>query len=738
MTAGLSRRAFLGGAGALVVGFTLPAPLRAQVGTPPAKAGLYSGVDAWLAVAPDGGVTLFTGKVELGTGVSTALAQLVAEELDVPVSRVTVVQGDTERTPDQGQTVGSKTLQVGGPPIRQAAAEARQALLALAGARLGAPPDRLTVNDGVVSVVGDASRRVTYADIVGGRRFNRTIGTAAAPKTPDRHRVVGVSVPRTDIPGKVTGRHRYLQDVRLPGMLHGRVVRPASVGAVLRRVDEASVARVPGLVKVVVRDNFVGVVAEREEQAIEAAHALKVEWTPGPALPDASSLHRRIREAKTTDRVLKSVGDVEAALAASAKTLHATYEWPLQMHASIGPSCAVADVRGAEATIWSASQGVFLLRDAIGQLLGLAPDKIRVVFVEAAGCYGHNGADDAAADAALLSQAAGKPVRVQWMRHDEHGWEPKGPAMVMEVRGGLDARGGVGAWDYGVWTPTHSTRPAGQAGNTLAGQLIGRTARNGFTGGDRNAQSTYVFPHQRVAVHWLDALPLRVSALRGLGGPQNTFANESFIDELAAAAGADPVEYRLRHLEDPRAVAVLEAAAKAAGWQAGPAGRRRTNGPIATGRGVAYAQYESKDAYVAMVADVEVTRATGAVRVTDVFVAHDCGQIVNPDGVRNQIEGNVIQTISRTLKEAVAFDRGGVTSLDWGSYPILTFPEVPERIEIVLIDRPHEPSLGAGEPAACPVPAAIANALFDATGARLRTVPFTADRVRAALDAARG
>jgi CO/xanthine dehydrogenase Mo-binding subunit len=369
--------------------------------------------------------------------------------------------------------------------------------------------------------------------------------------------------------------------------------------------------------------------------------------------------------------------------------------------------------------------------------LKLPLERVRVIFAESAGCYGHNGADDAAADAALLSQAAGRPVRVQWMRHDEHGWEPKGVPMVMDVRGGVDARGAVVAWDYAVWSPTHSTRPVAHAGNLLAGQLVGLTPKTVPIGGDRNARHGYVFPNSRVVIHWLPGVPLRVSSLRGLGAPQNSFANESFMDELAAAAGADPVEFRLRHLKDPRAVAVVEAAARLAAWQPRPSPRpAAAGGSVATGRGVAYAQYENDQAYVAMVADVEVNRRTGAVRVTKAFVAHDCGLVINPDGVRSQIEGNVLQTISRTLKEEVRFDRSRVTSLDWRDYPILTFAEAPDDIVITVIDRPEERSMGAGEPAACPVPAAVANAIYAATGARLRRVPLTPERVKAALDAA--
>ena len=732
----LSRRAFVQSAGALVVTFALPASGRGQTSTPGEKPSPYSGVDAWLAVGGDGSVTLYTGKVELGTGVQTALAQIAAEELDVPVSRITVVQGDTDRSPDQGYTVGSKSISQGGPPVRAAAAEARAALLELAAAKLAVGVDRLSVQDSVVSVQGDASRRATYADLIGGRRFNRTVRATPPTKSRGAYRVVGTSVPRVDIPTKATGTHVYVHNVRLPGMLHGRTVRPSTVGAALIDVDESSVRALPGNVRVVRKANFLGVVADREEQAIAAAQALKATWRENSGLPEREKLPDWLRGAAATDKQLVAVGDPASGLGSAAKTLHATYTWPFQMHGSIGPSCGVADVRGDKATVWSGSQGVFGLRDAVAALLGLKSENVRVVFAEGSGCYGHNGIDDAAADAALLSEAVGKPVRVQWMRHDEHAWEPKGPAMVMDVRAGLDPRGGVVAWDYQVWTPTHSTRPRREPGNLLAGQLTGHPMKFAYSGGDRNAPHTYVFPNDRVLVHWVQTSPIRPSALRGLGAPQNTFANESFMDELAALAGTDPLAFRLAHLKDPRAIAVLEAAAQRAGWQARPSPQpgATTSRGLARGRGLAFVQYENDTGYAAIVSDVEVDRSTGVVRVSRIVAAHDCGLIVNPDGVRNQVEGNVIQAISRTLKEEVQFDRARITSVDWVSYPILTFPELPDAVDVVLIDRPDQPSLGAGEPATCPVPAAIANAVFDATGARLRSVPFTPDRVKAVLD----
>ncbi len=724
-----SRREFLKSAGVVIVTFAWPTSLGAQ----PARETTAAGVDAWLAVAADGAVTLFTGKVEIGTGVSTALAQIVAEELDVRVERVGVIQGDTERTPNQGYTAGSKTIQQGGPPIRQAAAEARRTLVGLAAARLGVMPEQLGVDDGVVALRGDAARRVTYAELIGGRRFERAVSTSTPTKRPGEYRVVGTSVARVDIPGKVTGAPSYVHDLRLPGMLHARVVRPPTIGATVESIDASSVREVPGHVRVIREANFIGVVAEREEQAIRAAQVLKVTWRESATLPDIADLHREIRAARTTDKTVSSRGDITAGFAGAVRTIAATYEWPFQMHASLGPSCSVADVTDERATIWCSSQGVFGLRGSLAKLLNRPAERIHLVFAEGAGCYGHNGADDVAADAALLSRAVGRPVRVQWMRHDEHAWEPKGPAMVMQARGAVDGNGRAVAWEYEVWSPTHSTRPRGNAGETLAGQLQGLPIKVPFIGGDRNARHGYEIDNDRVVIHWLVDMPLRVSALRGLGAPQNTFANESFIDELAALAGADPVDFRLRHLRDQRAIDVVRAAASLASWQPRIGAAGRAENPIARGRGFAYAQYENENAYVAMVADVEVDRRTGAIRVRRVFVAHDCGLIVNPDGVRNQIEGNVVQTISRTLKEEVRFDRRRVTSLDWQSYPLLRFSEVPEAIEITLIDRRDQPSVGAGEPAACPVPAAIANAVFAATGVRLRRVPFTPERVKEAL-----
>ena len=720
-----SRRDFLERSGALVVSFGLPVGALAQAGSPPTQ-----DLDAWLAIATDGHVTAFCGKVELGTGVETAIAQLVAEELEVAVAQVSLVMGDTERCPDQGPTVGSRTLQGAGPQLRQAAADARQTLVNMAAARLGVPAASLAAKDGVVT--GPGGRRVSYAELVGGGRLDGKLAARGRLKPPASMSVIGKPVPRVDLPGKVYGTHPYLQNLAVPRMLHGRVVRSPRAGATVAAVDASAVAALPGNVRVVGLGNFVGVVADREEQAIAAAAALRVSWQGGAELPEAEALPAALKAAPATERVAQANGDVEAALATAARTASAEYFVPFQMHASIGPSCAVADVRADAATLWSATQSSFLTRASVATLLGLAAEQVRLIWVEGSGCYGHNGADDVTADAALLSQAVGAPVRVQWTRADEHGREPKGPAMAIAVRGGLDARGRVVAWDSRVYSATHSSRPNGAApGNLLAGAELGLPRSAGVVGVDRNARPTYRFANDRVRLSLLESAALRTSALRGLGSPQNTFATESFMDELAAAARVDPMAFRLRHLQDPRAVAVLEEVAKLARWDPRPS--PQADRASATGRGAAFVQYDNAGAYVGLVVEVRVDRASGKVRVERAYVAHDCGLIVNPDGVRNQIEGNVIQGVSRALLEEVKFDRFAVTSLDWGSYPILRFSEVPDEIAISLIDRRDQPSLGAGEPATAPVFAAVANAIFDATGARLRSVPFTPERVKAAL-----
>ncbi len=692
-------------------------------------------LDDWLAIEPDGTIVVYSGKVELGTGVRTALAQIVAEELDVPVTRIRMVMGDTARTPNEGYTAGSKTIQMGGAALRSAAAEARQALLEMAAGRFEAPQDVLVVRAGTIAVRENPSRSVTYAELMGGRRFNRLVTGAAPRKAPSDYTIVGTDAPRLDLLAKFTGQPSFVHNLRLPDMLHARVVRPPSPGATLVSLDE-SVAQG---VRVVRRGGFVAVVAEREFQAIQAARQLQeagTTWQETARLPPLGELYDWLRAQPTADRVVAESGAVETGLHGATRSLEATYRQPFHAHAAIGPSCAVAQWQDGTLTVWCSSQGVFQLRGALADLLELPVERIHVIYLEGAGCYGQNGHDDVAADAALLArelagQWTGRPVRVQWSREDEFAWEPKGPAMVMQVHGALDEQGRIAGWDYHAWSPPHGNRPR-TALNLLAGQLLREQPappNEFFLGGDRNAATNYTLPNSRVTLHWLSWVPLRWSSFRSLGATANTFANESFMDELAAAAGADPLAFRLRHLDDPRGRDVLAAAAKQAGWG--------TPLPDGEGRGIAYAQYENREAYVATVAQVRVDRGSGALRVLRVVVAHDCGLIINPNGVRNQIEGNVIQATSRALKEEVRFDGRRITSLDWDSYPILTFAEVP-GVEIVLLNRPDQPAVGAGEPATITTAPAIANGIFAATGARVRQVPFTPERVRAALAALPG
>lgn len=691
----------------------------------PGAMGQPSGLlDDWLAIETDGTIVVFSGKVELGTGVRTALAQIVAEELDVSLASVRMVMGDTAHTPDEGYTAGSKTIQTGGVVLRRVAAEVRRVLLDLAADQLEVAQDDLITRDGAVEVRGVPDRRITYATLIGGRRFERSITGHAPLKRPDEYHIVGTAVPRLDLPHKFTGAASFVQDVRLPGMLHGRVVRPAGAGATLMSLGASALPDA----QVIRIGSFVGVVAEREEVAIRAAQQLPVTWHLAPPLPPMEELFQYIRSQPTTDQVVLESGEVEEARHQSTISLEATYTQPFQAHASLGPSCAVAEWRDGAVTVWCSSQGVFPLQRALADLLELPVERVRVIHVEGAGCYGQNGSDDVAADAALLARAADRPVRVQWMREDEFVWEPKTPAMVIDLRGALDADSHISAWSFEAWSPSHMNRPRGGL-DFVAGQLMHEAparARDFFAGGDRNALTNYALASQRVTMHWLAGVPLRSSSMRSLGATANTFANESFIDELAAACGADPLAFRLGHLDDPRARAVLVAAARRAQWgDALPAGE---------GRGIAFARYENREAYVATVAHVRVDAASGLVRLLRMVVAHDCGLIINHDGVRNQIEGNVIQSASRALKEEVRFETTGVVSRDWETYPILTFSELP-TIDIELIERPEDPSVGAGEPATVTTAPAIANAIFAAVGARVRQIPFTAARVRQALGA---
>jgi len=731
-----NRRDFLKGTGILIVGFSLPSFVRtahAQSATAPKTVALDE-VDAFLAIDRSGRVTLYSGKVELGTGVRTALTQIVAEELDVPMARVEVIEGDTALTPAQGPTWGSLSIQVGGIQIRQAAATGRQALLQEAAKRLDVPAADLIVEQGTVRS-RSGGKQVTYGELIGGKNFSLKLDKNAPLKDPATYKIVGQSVPRYDIPPKMTGQFTYIHDFKVPGMLHGCVVRPPAMGASLQSVDENSVRGIPGLVKVVRQGNFLGVVAESEWGAMQAAQKLKASWSAWEGLPEQSKLWEYVRATKINkDDVTSNVGDAEQTLAQAAKRVSATYNFAIHTHGSMGPSCGVAEFKEGKLTCWSASQATHNLRLQLAAMFSLPNSDVRVIYMDGSGCYGRNGHEDATADAALLARAVGRPVRVQWTRADEHGWDPKGPPTLMDLQAGLDASGNVVAWYSQLYIP----EGGGGTGTVklVAAELAGLPFDKGMYPGNiiNNLAIPYTFPNVRTVAHRLAETPFRPSWIRAPGRMQNTFCNEAFVDELAAATGADPLEFRLRYINDARGTELLKRLAHFAQWQARTAAKP-ASGEVATGRGITYIKYELARTYVGAVADVEVNRKSGEVRVKHIAVVQDCGQVINPDGVRNQIEGSVIQTVSRTLKEELTFDRSRVTSLDWDSYPILTFPEIPE-VDVDLIDRPTEKPWGAGEPPAAVVPSAISNAVFDAVGVRLRSVPFTPPKVRAALQSA--
>lgn len=700
-----------------------------------------AGRELFLSIDAADAIVAYCGHVDLGTGIRTALAQIVAEELDVPVSSVSMVLGTTSVAPDQGPTIASETIQITAEPLRRAAATARRWLLDRAAARFAVGVEALVFGDGAVR---HGNVALSFAELVRDGRHRLEIDLEAPIKAVADYRLVGTSAPRADIAAKTQGAWTYVHDVRVPGMLHGRVIRPphvgwdhgSDVGASLRAVDENSVADIAGLVGVVVVGDFVGVVAEREEQAVAAAERLRVTWAEPAARPDLSDLEAAIRANPAKTRVLADRGDVDRALAAATPAMARTYVWPYQMHGSIGPSCAVADVRDDGVTVWSGTQNPHWMRRDLARLLDRPEHAIVVERLEAAGCYGRNCADDVTADAALLSRAVNRPVRVQLTREQEHGWEPKGAGQVIDVRGGLDREGGPIAYDF-------ETRYPSNLAPTLALVLTGKVppVPDVVEMGDRTAIPPYAIGNMRVAVH--DMPPLaRASWFRGVSAMPNSFAHESFMDELAAAAGVDPIEYRLRYLTDPRAIDLVHAVRERSRWTArtrwGTAGGE---GDLLYGRGFAYALYVhgkfpgTPAAWSAWVADVAVNRRTGELVVTKVTVGQDSGLMINPDGVKHQIHGNVIQSISRVLKEKVGFtSAGAVESREWGGYPILTFEEVPE-IDVLMIPRPDEEPRGVGESASVPSAAAIVNAVYDATGLRFRELPLTPDRILAGLRA---
>ncbi|MDB5908238.1 MAG: nicB 3 [Massilia sp.] len=735
---GWSRRGFLGAAGALVVSWAVPLPPVA--GAWPLKVDPEM-LDSWLAVLPDGSVIASIGKIEAGMGIGTSFAQIIAEELDVPLARVQVRMGDTATTVDQRGTGSSNGIITGGPVMRKAGAEARHALLGMAAQRLGAPVDQLMVSDGVVSVIGAPTRSVTYGELIGGKRFDVQLSGKIEAKKPAQYTLVGKPVPRIDIPPKVVGAYPYLVDHKIPGMLHGRVIRPPEAGAHL--VSVAPGQRFPGLVKIVTQGDFVGVVCQREEQAVRAARDLKLTWSRPEPMFSASydALYEMLRTStpKVSKRELND-GDVDAALARAGTVIEARYDYPFQSHACMGPACALADVKADGATVWMGGQKPYGLRKAVAGLLKQPVEQIRVVWIAGPGSYGMNDADDAAIDAALLSQAVGKPVRLQYSRADGIAWDPKGPPVTTRLRGAVDSAGKVVAFDMEARGYSGRIRPSGTdaPGDALSVQLIGGAKANS-TDLFQYPEENYRFPNKRATSHlvaWEQSLPtgLRTAHLRDPDGMAMCFASECFIDELAHAAGRDPVEFRLAHLEAERDRGVIAAAARRAGWQPRPAPTARRSGTV-RGRGIAYAPRAGT--MVAMVAEVEVNMDSGKMRVTRFVVGHDCGFVVNPMSLAGTIEANLIQAMSRAMYEQVQFTSTRVTSVDWATYPIAGMADVPDSIDIEIVNnRPGAKSLGAGEPSSRPVAAAIANALFDATGVRIRRVPFTPAALQAAFRAA--
>jgi nicotinate dehydrogenase subunit B len=754
----LSRREFVKDTGGLLIGFSLAdATILPQVlaGADTAASPSPSRLDAWLRIDRDGNVHVFSGKTEIGMGVETGYTQIIAEELDVPVSRVIFVMGDTSTTTDQGGVGGSTSIALGSKPLRNVGATARSVLLRMAAKNLGVAPDELQVREGVVSVKADPSRKISYAELassgglddalkVSGEGFALNVEGLGKPKDPSSYTVVGQPIPRVDIEPKILGKWQYITDVSVPGMLHGRAVRPVGVGAKLMSVDDSAAKKIPGYVQTVTKGNFVGVVAENEWAAIRSAKALRVNWSaPLQAFPEQKDLYQHMRSVvpKATRETQKK-GDAASALASATKKVQASYETPFQSHATMGPGCAVADIHtDGLSTIWSGGQKPHALQKGFAELLGVPLERVRVIWVEDAGSYGRPGFEDTAADAVLLSQAVGKPVRVQWSRADMTQWGSKGPAVVFDLAAAVDEHGEIAALEF-----TSRAFSGGEvhfvpsdAGNYVGAQLAG--VRN-MGGVDEFAQwgvqaPAYIFANLHAVSHVVPGFydsgsPLRTTHLRDPEGPQTSFAVESFMDELAAATGADPIEFRLRHLDNERAKAVLTAAAEKAGWDKRPSPKpAKGSGEIVTGRGIGLSTRGGT--YVGTIAEVEVNRRTGAARVTRFVCAHDCGLIINPEALRGTIAANLIQSMSRGMKEEVTFDRSNVTSVDWTTYPIARAPDIPAQVDIVLINHPELPSSGAGEPSSRATAAAIANSIFDATGVRVRQTPLTPARIKAAL-----
>jgi nicotinate dehydrogenase subunit B len=750
-----SRRAVLKAGGAFVVSIGMPVGADtllginhalAQGARPPLVPGELA---SYIAINADGSVSAFFGKTDTAQGLYTAIGQIVAEELDVPYKAVEVIMGQTTNSVNQGGASGSTGVQMGGKQMRMAAAEARRVLVDMAAERLGLPADQLAVTDGVIHVKADPAKKVSYAELIGGRYFNvqlewnKEIGNTlyapgkAKPKDPSEHKIVGQPIKRDDIAPKVFAQEDYITDVKVPGMVHGRVIRPPVAGATPLKVDESSVKDIPG-VQVVVQNQFIGIVANTEWDAIKAAQKLKVEWSDvAPPFPEHASLFDHIRKAPVRKReVEKENGNVDDAFKTAARVIEAEYEWPFQSHASMGPGCGIVEIKGDTATVWTGSPKPHFCRDGVAAILGLDPGKVSGLSYNGSGSYGRNDAGDACMEAALLAKAVGKPVRVQYMRADGTGWDPKGPASIQRARAAIDASGKVIAYEFAskgfsrVDVNTNESKPW----DTLAGQLIGVALKSGD--GFGVPAESYAFDNKRMLWETIPPLldrasPLRSAHLRDPVGPQIHFASESFIDEVAAALNVDPIEFRLRHIKEARDIAVIKAAAEKSGWQSRPSPRKDQTGTKVSGRGIAYSQRNGTR--VAIIAEVEVDRSTGKIWARKFTVAHDCGQIINPDGLKYTIEGNVIHGTSRTLWEEVKWTPKAVTTVDWITYPILDIVDAPEKIDVVLINHPEIAPSGAGEPSSRPMAAAIANAIFDATGVRLRRVPFSPEKVKAAF-----
>ncbi len=770
---GPSRRDFLSAAGALVVSVasggatgnamaqtasSAAAPAASGAGMVGTTLATISAVkpslkadelDSWVAIQADGSVVAYYGKVDLGQSLEVAIGQIVAEELDVSYRKVSIVMGRTASSMNQGGASSALGIQAGAKPLRNAAAEARRILLNLASEKLGVPVASLEVDDGEISVIGKSSQKVTYAELIGGKFFNskvewnKQIGNPldvkgiAKPKSPSQYKVVGLSLPRKDVAWKVFGTQGNMADVKVPGMLHARVIRTPVAGSVAEKVEEASIKHIAGA-RVVREKNFLAVVAEREWDAIRASRELKVTWSASPKpFPEFEKLHEHIRQAPTRKRTEEvKQGDVAAALKSAVKVVEAEYLWPFQSHASMGPACAIADVKPNKVTIWTGSQKPHYARDGVAAILKVPVDSVEAIWVQGPGSYGRNDAGDAVMDAAVISKMVGQPVRVQGMRHDATAWDPKAPASVHRARAAIDANGKVVAYDFTTRAFSRATIESNESDprDSLAGMEMGLPPKGGITFG--TPEESYGFDNKQLAWEVIpdliaSASPMRTSHMRDPVGLQIQFASEQFIDELAYATGEDPIAFRVKYAKAPRDIAVLKAAAEKSGWEPRGNAKRDRTGNVLTGRGIAYAQRAGT--IVAVVAEIEVDRKTGRIWGRKFTVAHDCGLIVNPQGLRYTIEGALVQALSRTLYEEVQFAPDKVKSVDWLSYPILEIKDAPENIDIVLINRPEAPPTGAGEATCRVVPAAVANAFFDATGVRMRQAPLNPARVKSLL-----